>query len=65
MRDKREDFGYEALLHTCFLKQRLEGPGRGGGRGRGKRGKSYQLRVEFSEAWLAGVVEDENGVDHL
>lgn len=28
------------------------------------RGKGYDLRVEFGEAGLAVVIEDENGVDH-
>lgn len=25
---------------------------------------TYELGVEFRETWLAGIVEDENGVDH-
>lgn len=25
----------------------------------------YQLGIEFCQAWLASVVEDQDGVDHL
>ena len=31
-----------------------------------RRGRStYELGVEFREAWLAGIIEDEDGVDHF
>ena len=25
----------------------------------------YKLSVEFRQPWLAGIVEDQNGVDHV
>lgn len=65
--DEGEDFGDEALLDGGVL---LVGGvlvgGRGGENvgGGGGGGGGYELGVEFCEARLAGVVEDEDGVDH-
>lgn len=61
--DEGEDFGDEALLDGGVL---LVGGGLVGGRGgeNVEGGGGYELGVEFCEARLAGVVEDEDGVDH-
>lgn len=42
---------------ACVSRHRCDGEGRGGV-------SLYQLRVELGQSWLAGIIEDEDCVDH-
>lgn len=56
--DKGEYLRQQALLHARFLRSvRSEGCAKLLG--------AYKLRIEFGQARLTGIVEDQHGVDHI
>ena len=61
--DEGEDLGYQSLLYCCVLGEVLAAMRQMEGRAHEWFG-AYQLGVEFSQPWLAIVVEHQDGVDH-